>query len=460
MRRILTILTLLLLGSAALTAQDRKLVTGRILDMATDLPIDLSQVEVLVYSFNTIAEAEDVKKQMDEDANAVILPEAVTYPDQNGYYQIYVASTGALVFKADMQDAVVEHVDNRLEIDVKLSLGNRIRNSLISAKRENIGVMEPESDIDGNWLKARSTISLPEFAGKANARLIIQPFLVDCESKDTLRYLRPLVMDGKEYVLTQLRRKNYDPVLDTLNTYRLKDANLSSRETMIPWADTIFLEHPERSYQVKGIIHFEDYLGVYKNNDYYLTSSRIRRPMRFLECPAGPFWLDPNQYKEHPKRERHNTVGKMSLQFTIGKAEIAATDTAGWRQIETLKKTLTDIVNDEGSVLKEFHITGTASPDGPYSTNRKLAQKRLQYAMDHIASVLPQAIRDRVYMTTKANVASWSEVADILEQDSFAAEAEEVRRIVNDNPGRQDRQWVLIRSCLITGLSLLSACRD
>ncbi len=156
-----------------LTAQDRKLVTGRILDMATDLPIDLSQVEVVVYSFNTIAEAEDVKKQMDEDANAVILPEAVTYPDQNGYYQIYVASTGALVFKADMQDAVVEHVDNRLEIDVKLSLGNRIRNSLISAKRENIGVMEPESDIDGNWLKARSTISLPEFAGKANARLII-----------------------------------------------------------------------------------------------------------------------------------------------------------------------------------------------------------------------------------------------------------------------------------------------
>ena len=84
MRRILTILTLLLLGSAALTAQDRKLVTGRVLDMATDLPIDLSQVEVVVYSFNTIAEAEDVKKQMDEDANAVSLPEAVTYPDQNG----------------------------------------------------------------------------------------------------------------------------------------------------------------------------------------------------------------------------------------------------------------------------------------------------------------------------------------------------------------------------------------
>ena len=65
--------------------------------------------------------------------------------------------------------------------------------------------------------------------------------------------------------------------------------------------------------------------------------------------------------------------------------------------------------------------------------------------MDHIASVLPQAIRDRVYMTTKANVASWSEVADILEQDSLVAEAEEVRKIVNDNPGRQDHQWVLIR---------------
>ena len=444
-RKLSAIFTALLLLPAMLVAQDRKLVTGRILDKATDLPIDLTQVEVIIYSFNTVAEAQDVKKQMDEDVSAVILPEARTFPDQNGYYQIYVASTGALVFKADMQEAVVENVDNRLEINVKLSVGNRIRNSLVSAKRESIGVMDPETDIDGNWMKARSSISLPAFSGRANGRLIIQPFLVDCETKDTLRYLRPMVMDGKEYVLTQLRRKNYDPSLDTLNTYRLKDENLSAHEMIIPWADTIFLEHPDRSYQVKGIIHFEDYLGVYRNNDYYLTSSRVRRPMRFLECPDGPFWLDPEQYKEHPKRERHNTVGRMSLNFTIGKAEIAASDTAGWRQIETLKRNLLDIVADEGSVLKEFHITGTASPDGPYASNLKLAQKRMQYALNHIASVLPEAIRERVYMTTKADVATWSEVADILDADSLTSEASEIRRIVAENPGRQDRQWMLIR---------------
>ncbi len=444
-RKLLAIFTAFMLLPSMLVAQDRKLVTGRILDKATDLPIDLTQVEVIIYSFNTVAEAQDVKKQMDEDASAVILPEARTFPDQNGYYQIYVASTGALVFKADMQEAVVENVDNRLEINIKLSVGNRICNSLVSAKRESIGVMDPETDIDGNWMKARSSISLPAFSGRANGRLIIQPFLVDCETKDTLRYLRPMVMDGKEYVLTQLRRKNYDPSLDTLNTYRLKDENLSAHEMIIPWADTIFLEHPERSYQVKGIIHFEDYLGVYRNNDYYLTSSRVRRPMRFLECPDGPFWLDPEQYKEHPKRERHNTVGRMSLNFTIGKAEISASDTAGWRQIETLKKNLLDIVADEGAVLKEFHITGTASPDGPYASNLKLAQKRMQYALNHIASVLPEAIRARVYMTTKADVATWSEVADILDADSLTSEASEIRRIVEENPGRQDRQWMLIR---------------
>lgn len=443
--KLIKICVAILLSPAVLAAQDRKLVTGRILDKATDKPIDLSQVEVAVYSFNTVAEAGDVKKQMDADANAVILPEAVAFPDQNGYYQIYVASTGALIFKADMQEAVLEPVDNRLEIDIDLSLGNRIRNSLVSAKRENIGVMDPKTDIDGNWMKARSSISLPEFSGRANARLIIQPFLVDCESKDTVRYLRPMVLDGKEYALTQLRRKNYDQSLDTLNTYRIGDENLSAREMIIPWADTIFLEHPDRSYQVKGVIQFEDYLGVYKNEDYYLTSSRIRRPMRFLECPSGAFWLDSEQYKEHPKRERHNTVGRISLQFTIGKAEIAASDTAGWRQIEALKHTLLDIINDEGSVLKEFHITGTASPDGPYSSNQRLAQRRMQYALDHITSVLPKEIRDRVYMTTTANVASWSEVADLLEKDSLETEAAEIRRIVAENPGRQDRQWALIR---------------
>ena len=109
MKVLRVILTAVLLACISLAAegQDRKLVTGRILDKVTGKPIDLTQIEVAIYSFNTVAEAEDTKARMDTDENAVIMAESITYPDEHGYYEVMVAPSGALIFKADMQPAIV-----------------------------------------------------------------------------------------------------------------------------------------------------------------------------------------------------------------------------------------------------------------------------------------------------------------------------------------------------------------
>jgi len=111
-----------------------------------------------------------------------------------------------------------------------------------------------------------------------------------------------------------------------------------------------------------------------------------------------------------------------------------------------VKAVLLDIIHGEGSQLKEFHITGTASPDGPYAGNVNLAKKRMEYALNQIVSVLPKAVRDRVYMTTTASVAPWTAVAELLEADSLMVEAKAIRDIVAANPGGQDRQWGKIRA--------------
>ena len=60
--------------------------------------------------------------------------------------------------------------------------------------------------------------------------------------------------------------------------------------------------------------------------------------------------------------------------------------------------------------------------------------------------MLPASVRERVYMTTDAKVASWSRVAELLNADSLVFEAESVRSIVAANPRNQDRQGYLIRS--------------
>lgn len=62
------------------------------------------------------------------------------------------------------------------------------------------------------------------------------------------------------------------------------------------------------------------------------------------------------------------------MNFMVGKAQLAADDEEGRRQIDSVKSVLLDIIHGEGSQLKEFHITGTASPDGPYAGNMNLAK--------------------------------------------------------------------------------------
>lgn len=446
MRQCLTILLLALqLFALPLGAQEMKRVTGHIVDKTTEKPIDLKQVSVSVYGFNTVAQAEDVKKQMDGDENTFVAPDAQAFPDDNGYYEITIPETGALIFKADMKPAVLEKVNYRLEINVKIEMGNYIRTSTITAVRDQVGVLDPQGDIEGNWLKARSTIALPENSGKTNARMIVQPILIDGVTKDTLRYLKPTVMDGQEYRVTQLRRMNYNADNDPLNRWLSPDT-LTSAAQIVSWADTIYLENPSKNYQVKGIIQLEDYNLPYFKKEYFLASSRLRRPLRFLEYSMEPYMLDPEQYRERAKREKRNTAGNMSLNFMVGKAQLAADDEEGRRQIDSVKSVLLDIIHGEGSQLKEFHITGTASPDGPYAGNMNLAKKRMEYALNQIVSVLPKNVRDRVYMTTTATVAPWTAVAELLEADSLMVEAKAIRDIVSNNPGTPDRQWGKIRA--------------
>lgn len=443
--KLFLLMALLLLPMMPLGAQQMKRVTGHILDKTTGKPIDLKQVAVMVYGFNTVAQAEDVKKQMDGDENTFVVPDSQAFPDDNGYYEISIPETGALIFKADMKPAVLEKVNFRLEINVRIEMGNYIKTSTITAVRDQVGVLDPQGDIEGNYLKARSTISLPENSGKTNARMIVQPVLIDGATKDTLRYLKPMVMDGKEYHLTQLRRMNYDYSLDPLNSYLSPDT-LSADAQIINWADTIYLENPSRNYQVKGIILLEDYNLPYFRKDYFLASSRLRRPLRFLEYSMDPYMLDPEQYRERAKREKRNTAGNMSLNFKVGKAQLAEDDIVGRAQIDSIKTVLLDIIHGEGSQLKEFHITGIASPDGPYAGNVNLAKKRMEYALNQIVSVLPKTVRDRVYMTTTASVAPWTAVAELLEADSLMTQAKAIRDIVAANPGTPDRQWGKIRA--------------
>ena len=225
----------------------------------------------------------------------------------------------------------------------------------------------------------------------------------------------------------------------------MKDFHLTADKMDIEWSDTIYLENPNKSYFVRGVVRLEDYLRIYFNKDYELASARVRRPLKFLEYSFETRDLDPNQYRERAKKERRNTTDRISLSFKINQAKLDERDTMNNFYLNKLKQDLLDIVHSEDSQLKEFHIIGVSSPDGPYQKNLDLAKKRMSFALNQITSVLPKRIRDRVYMTTKAEVASWTDVADLMLADSLVSQAEELYGIIEEYPNSIDRQGAAIR---------------
>ena len=423
--------------------QEMKVISGRIVNKTTNMPFG-NDVAVFIYSFNTVAEAQDAFPGI-KDGGTIFANNYET-ADNNGYYQIRVPETGALIFKAEMADEpILEKVNFRMEINVALVGGNILKSAVKSADLTTIAPMPENPEIEGNSLRVKAIIPIPKNNGKANARLILQPFLLDGETKDTLKCLRPYVVDGKEYAMTQDRRMGFDDCTDPLKPY-VRDIELTSDRMNIPWTDTIELKDPNKSYFVRGVVRFEDYNVIYFEKDYELASARVRRPLKFLEYSLTNRDLDPNDYVERAQKERRNTADKISLTFKIGKAELDEADTMNRFYMDNLKRDLLDIVHGEDTQLKEFHIIGVSSPDGPYAKNLQLAKQRMQFALRQITSVLPKRVRDRVYMTTRAEVAPWKDVADLMMADSLVAEANAIYKIIEQNPDSHDRQGRLIRA--------------
>lgn len=430
-------------SSHVLDAQEIKTVTGKILNKTTGKPFDPQTVTI--YTFNTVGEAEDALRAMKETGyffgNLEIKPEA------DGYYETRVAETGALLVAIiGVDEKPLEKVNYRMVIDFNIVGGNILPPSISTAQVTEPQPIEGENEIQGDTLTATSTIPLPDRFGKTNARLILQPILFSAETSDTIRYLTPRIYDGEQYSLTQNRRMEYDSRQnDPLVRFVNPDMPLRADSMIVNWADKIKLPDPSKGYYVEGYLQMEDYNAVYYNDTIMLASPRSRRPLKFLEYSFDQYNLDPNKYKERAQKELRNTSSNISLNFLVNKAQIDEKDTVGMQQLEQLRSDLLGIVKGDGSRLTEFHLKGISSPDGSYNSNLNLAKARMNFAMSQITSVISRHDLDRIFHSTKAEVAPWSAVADILEADSLKTEAADVRAIIEQYPNSHDSQGIRIR---------------
>lgn len=417
-------------GTGTALAQKMVKVSGTVYNIAENRKVPFSDVTVDVYAAKTVAVGEDMKKILDsndQEKTLLLDQEGKTTTDENGYYEILVPDNGALIFKVGLSPSVLKEVRHQMKIDVSINEGVMLESVTVTAMRL---VLKPEPKAPkmiGNMLIPYNTFKLPPYFGNRFSRLIIQPYVLDCETNDTVTFARPSVYDGKEYALTQERKMGYDMDRDPLRPY-IKAEALTTRAMNLDWTDTIIVPDPNRNYSCFAIVNLEDY-SASNSRTYQINTCQTKRPMKFLQYNLFSEQMDPLQHKERAQIEKRNTSDKIQLSFLINSDQL--TDTPENKQSLTmLRNKLKEIAESPGTVLKEFHVAGTASPDGHYSSNLSLAERRMRKIEQEITSILPQYTLERVYRNPHAEVAPWEEVVKLLERDGKSTEAGKVKEIL------------------------------
>ena len=429
-------------------AQEITIVSGKVLNVpdggGKPRPFSSSET-VYIFAFNTIAAANDAMNMLGTGSN-LFMSDAQVKAGPDGYYEISVAENGALVFYLG-----TSMKKELREVNYKDVINVNITGSIELGEVEVVGtftkpIPKPVAGkIIGGKLIVDNAVTIPGEYGAPNRRLIVQPYVIDCTTEEVVKYIDPVVLDGGEYDLTQVRRMAFDRANDALKDFVNPRKQLGEERFNVDVKDSVPVPDPRRTYSVLAKVVIADYTHETYQDEWKLTTCKIKRPMQFLEYSFRDYELDPNKYKETPRREKRNTAGNISLTFLVNKAELDPDDPNNEAQMMKLQNDLMQIINGEGTTLKEFKIMGVSSPEGGYQRNLALSKMRTAFALKQITSMIPAAKWARVYKhPTEARVATWDEVADLLEKDTLLAEAAQVREITAQYKS-QDAQYAAIR---------------
>lgn len=468
MRHLRIILLSLLLSSLHLYGQDRMLVFGMVRN-----PIDdnkpITDTELRIIGYNTVAEAQDVKAKFEawQKAGAVgsfqdfgLIIE--TTPDL-GYYEIQVYPNGALLLvypSAEVQCKLVP-VNGKNEINISFNMSRSLEGS-IKEEEYSVHTKIPPIDDFGNFKGVQGTYVFPrKRLAKKNSRFVMQYFVVDGENRaDTLEFRVPIVLDGDEYHATQLRRMAYKGERDPLFRYadstreRLRALGeqyiLDENYTSISWKDSIYFDDPDKFVLIPKKLWLEDYTGVYFSDTLYEDTKRTIKKMRFLEYSLEVNNLDASspEYRRRATRTKVDDARDLSLNFLPSSAKLDPSDTLGAKQLAGLRNDINNLIRNEseGYTLKTLFVSGVASPEGSLDKNNVLAHQRMSFLSDQLLSIIPRARQERMVKNFSSRVAGWEEVADLLWADSLKAEAGKIRDIVARHPGRPDAQGAAVRA--------------
>lgn len=390
------------------------------------------------------------------------LRRALAVTDEDGRFSMNTHVGTQLRFSMIGAKQEMVKVKNDKFLTVKLDEDDvQLKEVEVKTKRITDRIMPEPTDIEvkGNWLYVRTRVRVPKQMFQHDRRLVVQPILNNV-TENKLTLMRPMVYDAKEYHRTQDRLYNFNMNSETAGDPLAKHVTVKSSATrekgqandIIGYSDSIFVKNLKAEYSCDVYMAIEDYTHIIYRDTTIIARGTVN-PLRFLDYAFQGTIVTDSAYYPKAEMQLRDSKGEIKLQFPIGSAKLDLSNPRNADELSQLNEQLQAIAHSKDASLRAFSIMGTASPDGSYAGNLKLAEKRMQSALNYIVGQLDSETRRRMSVSSKAKVAKWDDVVALLRRDSLNKEADAIQDILNryktpDVQGRHIRRLPFFRNTL------------
>lgn len=382
-----------------------------------------------------------------EDAAVSVVETGLTVgvTDSDGAYVVVCPRDAKLVFSCiGFNDEIVD-VKGRLKIDVTMiSSVQELEEVVVKVKVKNKVLPEPtDIEMKGNYFHVKTRFTVPKELFESDTRLVVQPSIYDITLKER-KYMLPLVFDGREYNITQKRMYDYDIERDPLHDFITVKETGKRKSDLITYHDSLYVDFVDHDYRADVYMALEGYNKVIYRDTFSIAQGVVN-PLRFFEYSLPARNLTDSAYIPKAEMQLMDSKGSVNLNFLIGKAVLDDKNPTNRTELERLGNELRHIENDKDASLHTMNITGIASPDGLYASNKRLSEKRTEAAFERIMSMLSASTRNVITSSSDSKVAEWADVVALMEADSLYTEAGQIDSIIDRFDGNRDRQLREIR---------------
>ena len=227
-------------------AQQVKTVYGKVLNAPNGRgkpePFPVSE-KVHVLAFNTVKAAQDALKQL-KSRNDTIKFDASAVAGPDGYYEIPVAENGVLI-------------------------------------------SQPDS------LYIRNGIPLPAMYAQPNMRVSLQPYCLNCANGDTVAFLHPKIIQGRNFKVKGDPNCVFLPANHSWEKCINNKLFLPGSNIMISICDTVRIPDNRNNYSIRCLMTVEKRQKVVFQKDLAFSSCKLRCPLQFLDYSVlKPFETD------------------------------------------------------------------------------------------------------------------------------------------------------------------------